>query len=175
MNYRIFVYLFLTADAEYEAFLIRAGLAERELVRHRLEAEPLPEIRLEDWSGIMVGGRAKGFVNGVLRNLIRNKTRLFDISNGSFRNEKEVLATRFSIPLPVVHYYFEAYGKEAAPAILAQMNVPAPLSVRVNTLKLSREDLAAKLQAEGLVHIYIPYYFLLLITGKIINPIYVTS
>ncbi|EFV02173.1 ribosomal RNA small subunit methyltransferase B [Pseudoramibacter alactolyticus ATCC 23263] len=97
-----------------------------------------------------VNRRAKGFVNGVLRNLIRNKTRLFDISNGSFRNEKEVLATRFSIPLPVVHYYFEAYGKEAAPAILAQMNVPAPLSVRVNTLKLSREDLAAKLQAEGL-------------------------
>ena len=30
------------ADAEYEAFLTRAGLAERELVRHRLKAEPLP-------------------------------------------------------------------------------------------------------------------------------------
>lgn len=44
------------ADAEYEAFLTRTGLSERELVRHRLEAEPLPEIRLEDWSGIMVGG-----------------------------------------------------------------------------------------------------------------------
>ena len=45
-----------SADAEYEAFLTRTGLSERELVRHRLEAEPLPEIRLEDWSGIMVGG-----------------------------------------------------------------------------------------------------------------------
>ncbi len=44
------------ADAEYESFLTCTGLAERELVRHRLEAEPLPEIRLEDWSGIMVGG-----------------------------------------------------------------------------------------------------------------------
>ena len=44
------------ADDEYEAFLTRTGLDERDLVRHRLEAEPLPEIRLEDWSGIIVGG-----------------------------------------------------------------------------------------------------------------------
>lgn len=29
------------ADAEYESFLTCTGLAERELVRHRLEAEPL--------------------------------------------------------------------------------------------------------------------------------------
>lgn len=44
------------ADAEYEAFLLRTGLDERDLVRHRLEAEPMPEIDLDDWSGIMVGG-----------------------------------------------------------------------------------------------------------------------
>lgn len=44
------------ADGEYEAFLARTGLDERDLVRHRLEAEPMPEIRFEDWSGILVGG-----------------------------------------------------------------------------------------------------------------------
>lgn len=44
------------ADAEYESFLLRTGLDERHLVRHRLEAEPMPEIDLEDWSGILVGG-----------------------------------------------------------------------------------------------------------------------
>lgn len=97
-----------------------------------------------------VNRRAKGFVNGVLRNLIRNKTRLSDISSDAFSNEKEMIATRFSIPLPIVHYYFETYGRETAPAILGQMNAQAPLSVRVNTLKLSREDLAAKLRAAGL-------------------------
>ena len=44
------------ADAEYEAFLLRTGLDERDLVRHRLEAAPMPEIDLDAWSGIMVGG-----------------------------------------------------------------------------------------------------------------------
>ncbi|MDO5064401.1 MAG: glutamine amidotransferase [Actinomyces bowdenii] len=44
------------ADAEYEAFLARTGLEESSLVRLRLEAEPLPEVDLEDWSGILVGG-----------------------------------------------------------------------------------------------------------------------
>lgn len=44
------------ADAEYESFLLRTGLEESTLVRHRLEACPMPEISLEDWSGIIVGG-----------------------------------------------------------------------------------------------------------------------
>ncbi|MCI7456212.1 MAG: glutamine amidotransferase [Actinomyces urogenitalis] len=44
------------ADGEYEAFLARTGLSERELIRHRLEAEPMPELDLDQWSGIMVGG-----------------------------------------------------------------------------------------------------------------------
>ncbi|SDN17099.1 GMP synthase (glutamine-hydrolysing) [Actinomyces ruminicola] len=44
------------ADAEYEAFLLRTGLDESTLVRHRLEAEPMPDIDLADWSGIIVGG-----------------------------------------------------------------------------------------------------------------------
>ncbi len=44
------------ADAEYEAFLLRTGLDESSLIRHRLEAEPMPDIDLDDWSGIIVGG-----------------------------------------------------------------------------------------------------------------------
>ncbi|MDU7428766.1 MAG: hypothetical protein E7K79_08320 [Actinomyces urogenitalis] len=44
------------ADGEYEALLARTGLSERELIRHRLEAEPMPELDLDQWSGIMVGG-----------------------------------------------------------------------------------------------------------------------
>ncbi|WP_092537441.1 glutamine amidotransferase [Actinomyces ruminicola] len=44
------------ADAEYEAFLLRTGLDESSLIRHRLEAQPMPEIDLADWSGIIVGG-----------------------------------------------------------------------------------------------------------------------
>ncbi|WP_431803990.1 glutamine amidotransferase [Microbacterium sp. bgisy203] len=44
------------ADEEYALFRRYAGLAEHQLVRHRLEAEPLGDIDLDDWSGIFVGG-----------------------------------------------------------------------------------------------------------------------
>ena len=44
------------ADDEYAGFLRYSGLMEHQFVRHRLEAEPLPEINLDDWSGIIVGG-----------------------------------------------------------------------------------------------------------------------
>ena len=44
------------ADAEYEAFLKRTGLEESTLRRLRLEAESLPQVDLDDWSGILVGG-----------------------------------------------------------------------------------------------------------------------
>jgi GMP synthase (glutamine-hydrolysing) len=44
------------ADAEYEAFVRFSGLTDRELRRVRLEAAPLPDLDLDDWSGIVVGG-----------------------------------------------------------------------------------------------------------------------
>jgi GMP synthase (glutamine-hydrolysing) len=44
------------ADDEYRAFREGGCLPESGLVRHRLEAEPLPPLALADWSGIIVGG-----------------------------------------------------------------------------------------------------------------------
>ena len=44
------------ADAEHAAVLRYGGLAPGELVRVRLEREPLPEVDLEDFSGIVLGG-----------------------------------------------------------------------------------------------------------------------
>lgn len=44
------------ADEEYALFLRFTGLDEGELVRRRLEAEPLGAIDLDDYSGIFVGG-----------------------------------------------------------------------------------------------------------------------
>lgn len=44
------------ADEEYALFLRYTGLDERELVRVRLEAGPMPRFDLDDYSGIFVGG-----------------------------------------------------------------------------------------------------------------------
>lgn len=44
------------ADEEYALFLRHAGLDERDLERVRLEAQPMPALDLDDYSGIFVGG-----------------------------------------------------------------------------------------------------------------------
>jgi GMP synthase (glutamine-hydrolysing) len=44
------------ADNEYEAFLTQSGLGPEQLHRVRLEQAPLGQVRLEDWSGVMLGG-----------------------------------------------------------------------------------------------------------------------
>jgi GMP synthase (glutamine-hydrolysing) len=46
----------VAADGEYEAFLRFTGLAPEELRRVRMEAAPLPELDLDDYSGVLVGG-----------------------------------------------------------------------------------------------------------------------
>jgi GMP synthase (glutamine-hydrolysing) len=46
----------VAADGEYSAMLRFGGLSPHELVRVRLEAEPLPALDLDDYSGIVVGG-----------------------------------------------------------------------------------------------------------------------
>ncbi len=44
------------ADDEYQAYLRYCGLKPEELVRLRLESEPLPPLELSDYSGVIVGG-----------------------------------------------------------------------------------------------------------------------
>ncbi|MBD8871119.1 glutamine amidotransferase [Nocardioides donggukensis] len=44
------------ADGEYDAVRAFSGLTEVELRRHRLEADPLPDLDLAELSGIVLGG-----------------------------------------------------------------------------------------------------------------------
>jgi GMP synthase (glutamine-hydrolysing) len=46
----------VAADDEYAAFLRLTGLDEGSLHRVRLEAGPLPEVDLDDYAGVLVGG-----------------------------------------------------------------------------------------------------------------------
>jgi GMP synthase (glutamine-hydrolysing) len=46
----------LAADEEYAAFLRFSGLPPERLHRIRMEAAPLPELDLDDWAGIFLGG-----------------------------------------------------------------------------------------------------------------------
>lgn len=46
----------VAADDEYAGFLRATGLAERELHRIRVEAGPLPELDLDAYAGVLLGG-----------------------------------------------------------------------------------------------------------------------
>jgi GMP synthase (glutamine-hydrolysing) len=46
----------LAADEEYAAFLACTKLPEERLRRFRLEAAPLPDLDLDDYAGILIGG-----------------------------------------------------------------------------------------------------------------------
>ncbi|MDD2414481.1 MAG: 16S rRNA (cytosine(967)-C(5))-methyltransferase RsmB [Eubacteriaceae bacterium] len=93
--------------------------------------------------------RASGFVNGVLRSALRQKAALQQVDTADFDNEKEAMAVRYSIPVPIIYQYFTVFGKEKAPEILKKMNETPPFFIRINTLKTDRESLAVALKQQG--------------------------
>ena len=85
-----------------------------------------------------------GFVNAVLRNILRNRVKLPDGS------DIKSLSVKYSCPAAVVGSFVKDYGTETAKQLLiASLDTP-PLTVRVNTLKISAEELAEKLEEQGI-------------------------
>ena len=81
----------------------------------------------------------QGFINAVLRSFQRDGKRLLSDS----------LSVRYSCAQWIVDLWTRAYGAEKAEELLKVSNTPAPLTIRANTLKNGREELAEKLQALG--------------------------
>lgn len=81
------------------------------------------------------------FVNGVLRNIDRHGLKSLE----SIKNPNERLSIETSHPLWLVERWIEYYGFETAKAICFENNEKKALSIRVNTLKISREALMEQL------------------------------
>lgn len=89
------------------------------------------------------------FVNGVLRNVARNKNAIEFPE--LVRNPVEHIALRYSHPAWLVERWLAEYGAEETIALCRADNEPAPNMVRTNTLKSSREELAGRLREDGLL------------------------
>ena len=61
----------------------------------------------------------------------------------------EKLVSRFSFPTWLAELIVEEFGEDDSYAFANALNLPGPVTLRVNTLRISREDLAAQLQTEG--------------------------
>lgn len=90
----------------------------------------------------------KGFVNAVLRNVTQH---LGEVEYpGQEADPVGFLSVMYSYPRWVAQMYCEDYGFDFAWDMLAYRKQEAYTSVRVNRLKLQREELERKLQGRGL-------------------------
>lgn len=86
-----------------------------------------------------------GLVNGILRNILRNKDSLIIPKNLS---DTKRLALEYSHPEWLVDRFIKDYGIDDAKEICRVNNLPPYHSLRVNSLKISRDEMINKLKAE---------------------------
>ena len=87
------------------------------------------------------------FVNAVLRSYERKKGEL--VLPPREKNAARHLSLKYSFPQRTVKHFISEYGETEAERILAAFSVSPPLSLRVNTLKISRDALIELLRENG--------------------------
>ncbi|MEZ4526571.1 MAG: 16S rRNA (cytosine(967)-C(5))-methyltransferase RsmB [Desulfobacterales bacterium] len=87
-----------------------------------------------------------GFVNGLLRNVARNQ------ENIAFPDQEKEPVSALSIgqsfPRWLAQRWIRRFGYEETQRICHALNTPAPLTIRTNTLKITRENLMDLLESE---------------------------
>lgn len=91
-------------------------------------------------------GRKSGYVNGLLRNLERKRNSL---PRPAFDDPVRQLSVQYSHPEWLVRRWVARFGQERTEKLLAACNCPAPLVIRANILKTTRDELKLALFAEG--------------------------
>ncbi|MFQ6672340.1 MAG: 16S rRNA (cytosine(967)-C(5))-methyltransferase RsmB, partial [Candidatus Tectimicrobiota bacterium] len=138
------------SDRPVEALDVRLRTVLRLGAYQILELERIPpwaavneSVNLAKASG---RSRAASFVNAVLRHLDRRQD---ELARPTFDDPLETLAVGQSHPRWLVERWVARFGHETTAAILEANNEPAPLTLRVNPLKASSEEVAAALEQDG--------------------------
>jgi len=87
------------------------------------------------------------FVNAILRNVARN---LADLPWPSPNNLAQYISIKYSHPLWMVEKWLARLGKDGTIALCEANNQSPPLTIRTNSLKITREQLAADLEKKGI-------------------------
>ena len=102
-------------------------------------------------------GSLKGFVNGVLRNIARNKESI--LFPKASENPVDYMAVVYSVPEWIVKKWLCCYGSEMTDKMLASQFDERTLSIRCNTVKIKPEELKKKLSERGIkaeINNYVP-------------------
>ena len=113
------------------------------------------------------GARSAGFVNAVLRRMVREKD---TPPQPESRDIIENLAIRYSHPQWLVRRFFSRLGAEETEALLTVDHTPPPIVARVNTLRGSNAEAVHMLEAQQVgvqPHPFLPDALVLSHTGDI--------
>ncbi len=91
--------------------------------------------------------RASKFVNAVLRNILRSKDNLIGKMNELPRDD--YLSVKYSYPKELIVKWEKQFGKDVDKVLIAN-NTEAPLEIRVNTLKIQRDELIKLFEEKGI-------------------------
>ncbi|MGD9567175.1 MAG: 16S rRNA (cytosine(967)-C(5))-methyltransferase RsmB [Sedimentibacter sp.] len=91
--------------------------------------------------------RASKFVNAVLRNILRNKDNL-EVKILNLPHD-EYLSIKYSYPKELINKWKKQFGKEVEQVLIAN-NTEAPLEIRVNTLRIQRDELIKLFEEKGI-------------------------
>ena len=110
--------------------------------------ERIPPFAAVDDAVTLAGTRpgVPGFVNAVLRSFVRRGGREREPAPAA--DPVEALALRCSFPTWLARRWVARFGPDEACALMLALNQRPPLTIRANTLRLSRHDLAARLARE---------------------------
>ena len=107
----------------------------------------------------------KGFVNGVLRSLIREKERI-SLPDPE-KKGIEYLSIAYSFPSWLTKMWIRRYGYEETEAMLKAFTGNKKLCIRLNQARTGREELKEILKKEGLQAEDHPYFEDALLLGKV--------
>ncbi|WFD09099.1 16S rRNA (cytosine(967)-C(5))-methyltransferase RsmB [Tepidibacter hydrothermalis] len=91
--------------------------------------------------------KASGFVNGVLRNVVRKQTEI----KYPDKNEDIVkyLSIKYSYEEWIIKNWINKFGQDFTEELVEENNEKPDLYIRTNELKISRDDLIKKLEEQG--------------------------
>ncbi|MFR0018506.1 MAG: 16S rRNA (cytosine(967)-C(5))-methyltransferase RsmB [Paraclostridium sp.] len=92
--------------------------------------------------------KSSGFVNAILRNVLRNKETIMDIEK---ENKVDTLSIKYSYSPWIIQKWMNVFGEEFTEDLLEANSEKPNLYIRVNTTKITKDELIEKLKVQGIV------------------------
>lgn len=96
----------------------------------------------------IAGKAAGGFVNAVLRQAILKKESIKQIHKEL--DGIDSLSIEYSMPVWIIELFEQSYGKDKAVEIINNLNGTSYMTLRTNTLNISRQQLTQRLNSDGI-------------------------